>query len=172
MSTIEFNRLLIEYQNPLSFFALKLTGEEEDAKDLLQETFLKAMQYRDKLVTRASVKGWLYTIMKNTFINQYRRNVKLGDIKSRITHQSYVSTPSAEIAITPDKKMSADYLRETIGGLRDEYRIPFEMKLEGFKYEEIGEHMSIPVGTVKSRIFLARQELTKTLKEYKQDREN
>jgi RNA polymerase sigma-70 factor (ECF subfamily) len=172
MSTLEFNRLLVEYQNPLSFFALKLTSDEEDAKDLLQETYLKAMTYRDKLVTRASVKGWLYTIMKNTFINQYRRGVKLGEIKTKFTKQSYVSTASSEIAITPDRKMSADQLRAAIAALRDEYRIPFEMKLDGYKYEEIGDHMGIPVGTVKSRIFLARQQLTRMLPEYKKDRAN
>jgi RNA polymerase sigma-70 factor (ECF subfamily) len=68
--------------------------------------------------------------------------------------------------------MSADQLRAAIAALRDEYRIPFEMKLDGYKYEEIGDHMGIPVGTVKSRIFLARQQLTRMLPEYKKDRAN
>ena len=68
MSTLEFNELLVSYKSPLQFFALKLTADEEEAKDLLQETMLKALTYRDKLLTKSSIKGWLYTIMKNTFI--------------------------------------------------------------------------------------------------------
>lgn len=166
MSTIEFNRLLVEYQNPLRFFALKLTADEEDAKDLVQETMIKALQYKDKLITKSSVKGWLYTIMKNTFINQYRRGVKFGEIMGKMESQGYISTASSEISQTPDKSINVQDLKNEIENLQDDYRVPFQMKLEGFKYKEIGEHLDIPIGTVKSRIFLARKELMSNLKDF------
>ncbi|MGB0402671.1 MAG: RNA polymerase sigma factor [Salibacteraceae bacterium] len=166
MSTIEFNQALNEFKNPLHFFALKLTSNEEDAKDLVQETYLKALTYKEKLLTKASLKGWLYTIMKNTFINQYRRSVKYTGIVDKMKHQEYVTTRSSEISLSPDKIMSTDYLNAAIDKLDVGYRIPFKMKLEGYKYAEIGEHINIPIGTVKSRIFLARKKLSEQLPEY------
>lgn len=166
MSNLEFNEVLNQNRNPLMFFALKLTTDEEEAKDLLQDTMLKALSYRDKLLTKSSVKGWLYTIMKNTFINQYRRDKKLTDIKSQMVHQGYVSTRSSDVSMTPDKKMSVKDMEQAIEDLDDAYRIPFQMKLQGYRYHEIGEHMGIPIGTVKSRIFLARKQLTATLADY------
>ena len=74
MTAIEFNQQLISFQNPLKYFALKLTSDNEDAEDLLQETFLKALKYKDKFQEATNLKAWLYTIMKNTFINNYRRS--------------------------------------------------------------------------------------------------
>jgi len=73
---MEFYDELLTYQNPLKYFALKLTADNEDAEDLLQETFLKALKYKDKFQEKTNLKAWLYTIMKNTFINNYRRKVK------------------------------------------------------------------------------------------------
>ena len=166
MSTIELNRYLLEYQNPLSFFALKLTADEDDAKDLLQETMLRSLKYKDKLQANTSIKAWLYTIMKNTFINQYRRSVKLNQIVGTMQHQGYVSTASSALSISPEKGINLEDMNAEIRNLSDEYRIPFQMKLEGFKYKEIGEHLGIPIGTVKSRIFLARKELMVKLKDF------
>ena len=166
MSTIEFNELLVSYKSPLQFFALKLTADEEEAKALLQETMLKAITYRDKLLTKSSIKGWLYTIMKNTFINQYRRGSKFNQIMDKMQAQSYVSTASSNVSVAPDKKINVLEMEEAIDSLSDEYRIPFRMKLEGYKYKEIGDEMGIPIGTVKSRIFLARKQLTSALPEF------
>lgn len=166
MSTVEFNELLVSYKSPLQFFALKLTADEEEAKDLLQETMLKAITYRDKLLTKSSIKGWLYTIMKNTFINQYRRGSKFNEIMDKMQSQSYVSTASSNVSISPDKKINVLDMEEAIDSLSDDYRIPFRMKLEGFKYKEIGDEMGIPIGTVKSRIFLARKQLMSQLPEF------
>ena len=166
MSTVEFNELLVSYKSPLQFFALKLTADEEEAKDLLQETMLKAITYRDKLLTKSSIKGWLYTIMKNTFINQYRRGGKFNEIMDKMQSQSYLSTASSNVSISPDKKINVLDMEEAIDSLSDDYRIPFRMKLEGFKYKEIGDEMGIPIGTVKSRIFLARKKLMGQLPEF------
>ena len=76
MTAIEFNNQLLSFQNPLKYFALKLTADNEDAEDLLQETFLKALKYKNKFEDKTNLKAWLYTIMKNTFINNYRRAVR------------------------------------------------------------------------------------------------
>lgn len=166
MSILEFNEVLVQNRNPLHFFALKLTADEQDAEDLLQETLLKALTYRDKLVTKASVKGWLYTIMRNTFINQYRRGSKFSEIMGQIENQSYLNTKASEKSITPDKEIGIKDMEAAIDSLDDGYKIPFKMKLEGYKYKEIGDHMGIPIGTVKSRIFLARKQLTAMLPDY------
>ncbi len=166
MSTLEFNELLVSYKSPLQFFALKLTADEEEAKDLLQETMLKALTYRDKLLTKSSIKGWLYTIMRNTFINQYRRGSKFNQIMDKMQAQAYVSTGSSNVSIPPDKKINVLNMEEAIEGLSDDYKIPFQRKLEGYKYKEIGDEMGIPIGTVKSRIFLARKQLMSQLPEF------
>jgi RNA polymerase sigma-70 factor (ECF subfamily) len=166
MSILEFNEALARYQNPLHFFALKLTSDEEAAKDLLQETYLRALNYRDKLITKASIKGWLYTIMRNTFINQYRRESKYADIMNQMEHQSYISTRASERSITPDKELNIKDMENAIDQLEDGFKTPFRMKLEGYKYKEISDHMGIPIGTVKSRIFLARKQLFQILPEH------
>lgn len=166
MSTLEFNKFLELQKSPLHFFALKLTSNEEEAKDLVQETFLKALTYRSKLITKASVKGWLYTIMKNTFINQYRRESKFGDIMNQFEHQGYVSTSTSQKSISPDKAMSVKDIEQSIDDLPEVYKVPFKMKLEGYKYQEISDYVAVPVGTIKSRIFLARKLLMENLKDY------
>ena len=92
MSTLEFNELLVSYKSPLQFFALKLTADEEEAKDLLQETMLKALTYRDKLLTKSSIKGWLYTIMRNIFINNYKRKQFQNTITDTTDNNYYINS--------------------------------------------------------------------------------
>lgn len=104
--------------------------------------------------------------MKNTFINQYRRGSKFNQIMDKMQAQAYVSTGSSNVSIPPDKKINVLNMEEAIENLSDDYRIPFQRKLEGFKYKEIGDEMGIPIGTVKSRIFLARKQLMSKLPEF------
>lgn len=166
MSTLELNNMLVQYQNPLRFYALKLTADEEQANDLLQDTNIKALLNKDKIESSISLKSWLYTIMKNTFINQYRRSVKLMEIKTNIKHQSYLSFPTSTLFLSADKTIAIQDIKKEIKLLKEDYRIPFQMKLEGFKYKEIADHMEINIGTVKSRVFHARKELMSKLKEF------
>ncbi len=158
--------MLVQYQNPLRFYALKLTADEEQANDLLQDTNIKALLNKDKIESSISLKSWLYTIMKNTFINQYRRSVKLTEIKTNIKHQSYLSFPTSTLFLSADKTIAIQDIKKEIKLLKEDYRIPFQMKLEGFKYKEIADHMEINIGTVKSRVFHARKELMSKLKEF------
>ena len=166
MSTLELNNMLVQYQNPLRFYALKLTADEEQANDLLQDTNIKALLNKDKIESSISLKSWLYTIMKNTFINQYRRSVKLTEIKTNIKHQSYLSFPTSTLFLSADKTIAIQDIKKEIKLLKEDYRIPFQMKLEGFKYKEIADHMEINIGTVKSRVFHARKELMSKLSEF------
>jgi|TARA_B110000238_G_C16031000_1_gene397530 RNA polymerase sigma-70 factor (ECF subfamily) len=166
MSTLELNNMLVQYQNPLRFYALKLTADEEQANDLLQDTNIKALLNKDKIESSISLKSWLYTIMKNTFINQYRRSVKLTEIKTNIKHQAYLSFPTSTLFLPADKTIAIQDIKKEIKLLKKDYRIPFQMKLEGFKYKEIADHMEINIGTVKSRVFHARKELMSKLKEF------
>ena len=161
--------MLVQYQNPLRFYALKLTADEEQANDLLQDTNIKALLNKDKIESSISLKSWLYTIMKNTFINQYRRSVKLTEIKTNIKHQSYLSFPTSTLFLSADKTIAIQDIKKEIKLLKEDYRIPFQMKLEGFKYKEIADHMEINIGTVKSRVFHARKELMSKLSEFNPD---
>jgi RNA polymerase sigma-70 factor (ECF subfamily) len=166
MTAIEFNEQLLSYQNPLKYFALKLTADNEDAEDLLQETFLKALKYKDKFQEKTNLKAWLYTIMKNTFINNYRRAVRKRTIIDNTADDFFVNSTKQRSPISPESEYNYKEIIKTVEELNDECRIPFKMHNEGYKYKEIADELDMPIGTVKSRIFLARKKLTSALKDY------
>jgi len=163
---MEFYDELLTYQNPLKYFALKLTADNEDAEDLLQETFLKALKYKDKFQEKTNLKAWLYTIMKNTFINNYRRKVKRKTIMDNTDDDYFVNSTKQSSPISPESEYNYKEITKTVNALNDECRIPFQMHNEGYKYKEIADELEMPIGTVKSRIFLARKKLTEALKDY------
>ena len=128
MSTLELNNMLVQYQNPLRFYALKLTADEEQANDLLQDTNIKALLNKDKIESSISLKSWLYTIMKNTFINQYRRSVKLTEIKTNIKHQSYLSFPTSTLFLSADKTIAIQDIKKEIKLIYKEDKKTFDPK--------------------------------------------
>lgn len=164
MTQLQFDNTLLAMQNKLHYYALSLTSDHEKASDLLQETLLKALSNRDKFSENTNFKAWVYTIMKNTFINDYRRKVKsknsLSDPQNGPTLMQGSDCPSPESAYH-----SAEITR-SISQLSDDYRIPFTMFLEGYKYKEIADELDLPLGTVKSRIFFTRKRLEKVLMGY------
>lgn len=166
MTARDFNNQLLTHQNVLKYFALKLTTDMADAEDLLQETFLKALKYKDKFQEQTNLKSWLYTIMKNTFINNYRRNVRKRSIMTNSDDKEYLIAAPNYSEISPESHYNHKEITKTVDELSDDCRIPFVMHNEGYKYKEIAEELNLPIGTVKSRIFLARQKLTKQLKDY------
>lgn len=166
MTATEFNKQLLTHQNVLKYFALKLTTDMNDAEDLLQETFLKALKYKDKFQEQTNLKSWLYTIMKNTFINNYRRNVRKRNIMTSSDDKDYLIPAPNYSEISPESHYNHKEISKTVDQLSDDCRIPFMMHNEGYKYKEIADELELPIGTVKSRIFLARQKLTKALKDY------
>lgn len=165
MSTAEFYTLIMKERSLLKSFALKLTMDQEEAKDLLQDTLLKAIKYKDKFISSTNLKGWLCVIMKNTFINQYRRNVRKTDLVNKSAVQMKESVRSTIFYNTSDGQINLKDIMAVINELKDEFRIPFIRFVDGYKYKEISDELEIPIGTVKSRIFIARKEIMKKLKE-------
>jgi RNA polymerase sigma factor (sigma-70 family) len=166
MTQVQFNNALLGLSNKLHYYALSLTSDSEKADDLLQETFLKALTYRDKFAQNTNFKAWIYTIMKNTFINDYRRNVKTKNTFDGSNNDFHLLVSTDKVYPGPDSFYSSKEINKTIDSLEDEYKVPFTMFLDGYKYKEIAEELDLPLGTVKSRIFFTRKKLEKALKDY------
>jgi len=165
MSTLEFNDALIRLEGYLKSFAMTYTRNEEDAKDLTQETMYKAMTYRNYYTPQTNFKAWVFTIMRNIFINQYRRKKKSGTIFDDSKELFLLNTPSA-VGNETNNYIAGKEINQQLNALQDEYKVPFEMHFQGFKYQEIADELNIPIGTVKSRIFIARKKLMDKLPEY------
>jgi RNA polymerase sigma-70 factor (ECF subfamily) len=167
MSTIDFNTQIISHSKQLKYFALKLTSDYEEAQDLLQETLLKAIKYSHKFAEDTNLKAWLYTIMKNLFINDYRKAVKIRNVIDHGKDLNHVHVAQGAGPRVPESHMNELEIRKAITNLDEEYQVPFEMYVEGYKYKEIAEHLGLPIGTIKSRIFLARTDLMGKLQDFK-----
>ncbi|MDP2423049.1 MAG: RNA polymerase sigma factor [Bacteroidales bacterium] len=166
MTAIEFNNQLISLHNSLKYFANTLTGNTEAANDLIQDTYLKALLNRDKFAHDTNLKAWTYTIMKNTFINNYRRSVKANTIVDSTKDLFYINFHRPEHQYTPEGVLATKEINASILKLDKEQRLPFEMHTAGYKYKEIAEELNLSIGTVKSRIFFTRKKLMDALKEY------
>lgn len=166
MTAIEFNYKLIGMQSYLQYFANKLTANEEDANDLVQETNYKALLFKDKFVHHTNFKAWLFTIMKNIFINNYRRSKKAQTFLDSTDNLHYIHGHIDSFPVMPDSEMRENEIRKVVGELEDDHRIPFEMHTRGFKYKEIADELDISIGTVKSRIFFGRKKLMERLEGY------
>jgi len=166
MTAIEFNYQLTNLSGNLERFAMSLTSNTEDAKDLLQETFAKAIAYRDKFEENTNLKAWAFTIMKNTFINNYRRNVKANTTFDNTEDLYYLNLNHESSFETPDSEFSVKEIKKKIDELSDEFKEPFLMHTQGYKYKEIANKLNLKIGTVKSRIFFTRKKLMEKLKDY------
>jgi RNA polymerase sigma-70 factor (ECF subfamily) len=159
MSQIEFFKEFDRLSTLLHSFAYNLTKNSEDAKDLYQETAFRAMTNRDKFRPGTNLKAWLFTIMKNIFINNYRKKVKANTIMDNTDNLYYINSGRNTIENDADSNILIKELTEMIESLDDSTRVPFLMHYQGFKYQEIADHLDLPLGTVKSRIFFARKDL-------------
>ncbi|HMR86878.1 MAG TPA: RNA polymerase sigma factor [Saprospiraceae bacterium] len=164
MSTIEFNQNFHFLTESLNAFAYSLTKNSEDAKDLYQETAFRAINNRDKFRPETNFKAWTFTIMKNIFINNYRKKVKANTILDSTDNNFFIDSGSNVITNDGGRNILMNELQEMITSLEDNIRIPFIMHHEGFKYNEIAEKFDLPLGTVKSRIFFARKALKDMIK--------
>lgn len=167
MGSSTFQKELLALQKPLGFLAIQLTANSEDAKDLLQDTLTKALTYKDYFKEKTNLKAWLYTIMKNTFINNYRRAVKANTILDKTDNSYLLNKSNKQDTLNPEMQYHSNEMMEAISNLHDDFKVPFERHLVGFKYKEIADELNLPIGTVKSRIFHARKQLMVTLKDYK-----
>jgi len=166
MTTLEFNSRLIKMRGNLQSFAQHLTYNTEDAKDLLQDTYLKALSSRDKFAEFTNLGAWAYTIMKNTFINNYRKSVRENTAFYNMENIPLLNILTESQLPGPISEVAYKEINKDIDALEDEIKIPFRMHTEGYKYKEIAENLNLKIGTVKSRIFLARKKLMEILHDY------
>ena len=164
MSTREFESNFHKLTSPLNAFAYNLTKNSEEAKDLYQETAIRAITNKEKFKPGTNLKAWLFTIMKNIFINNYRKKTKKSTIIDNTDNLYFINSGSSVIDNDAGRNILLDELNVMIEGLDESIKTPFIMHYTGFKYQEIAEKLKLPLGTVKSRIFFARKELKQMIK--------
>lgn len=168
MRTADFAQNLLSVQTELHHFAYKLTADREDADDLLQETSLKALDNEDKYTAETNFKGWIYTIMRNIFINNYRKSVRDQTYIDQTDTQFFLNQREYDIETgSIENGYDLKEMHIIVNALPKEYRIPFMMYVSGFKYREIADRLDLPLGTVKSRIHFTRRRLQKELKDFR-----
>jgi RNA polymerase sigma-70 factor, ECF subfamily len=164
MTAIEFTHQIISYQNRLQRFAYSLVSDRDEALDLVQETYLKAISYHKKLSDYSNLRVWVMTIMKNIFINNYRRKNKARDIINE--KRAIAKSINSGFESTESYYMQNE-INKSVDSLNEELREPFVMYVDGFKYREISDELNLNIGTVKSRIHTARQRLMESLKDFR-----
>ncbi|MDE6611573.1 MAG: RNA polymerase sigma factor [Muribaculaceae bacterium] len=169
MQNDTFQTRLISIQRNLLNYAYTLTSNRDDAYDLLQDTTLKALDNKDKYVDNVNFKGWMFTIMRNLFINNYRKSMRTSVVVDS-SDDLYMLNLSQDSGMeTPEGAMSVKEIHGMLAEIAHDLRKPFSMFLAGYKYVEIAESLGEPLGTVKSRIFQARRRLQKALGRYRYD---
>lgn len=167
MANTKFQSKLISLQSNMLNFAYLLTSNRDDANDLVQDTMLKVLDNEDKFVDNANFKGWVFTIMRNLFINGYRKASRTTVLIDRSEDLYLLNLPQENNESTPEGALSVKEIAAVVNSFSDEYRIPFNMHMAGYKYQEIAEKVGLPLGTIKSRIFFARKRLRDQLRDYR-----
>ncbi len=167
MRISDFQQRVLGLQANLLSFAMKLTADYDDAHDLLQDTTCRALANENKYVDDSNFKSWMFTIMRNIFINNYRKIARAQTVVDKSDDSFQLNLPQVESPETPENSYALTEVSRIVAGLPDDYRRPFEMHFSGYKYQEIAEILDLPLGTVKSRIFFAKQRLQAQLKEYR-----
>ncbi len=163
MTTIEFSHQITSLKGSLELFTRKFTMNQMESEDLVQDTVLKALLNKDKFKINTNLKGWLFTIMRNTFINNYRKSQQSNTMLDNTKDLYFLNVADDYTFNTPDANFEYEELMNSIAELEENLLIPFKMHMEGFKYLEIANELNIPIGTVKNRIFIARKEIQQKL---------
>jgi len=137
----------------------RFTHDDDESSDLVQDTILKALSYSDKFKQNTNLQGWLFTIMRNTFINHYRKKRRLVALQASTREPFLSNIEDRHTFSSPERKYAWEELWRSIDALREELKIPFRLHVSGYKYHEIAESLNIPIGTVKNRIFQARKKI-------------
>ncbi len=169
MGSNTFQAKLLAVQHNLLNFAYALTSNRDDAYDLLQDTTLKALDSEDKYVENVNFKGWVFTIMRNLFINKYRkeaRSIIVIDQSEDLYQLNFSQDSGFE---SPEGSINAKEIQAVIASFAEEYRQPFSLYISGYRYAEIADKMNLPLGTVKSRIHQARIRLQAIFKDMRYD---
>ena len=160
MTTHDFKTQIVSLSSYINGFALKYTRNKENARDLAQETILRAFLNHEKFRTNTNLKGWLNIMMRNIFINGVRKKSYQMIHCDSYSYRMQVGEPDN---FTPIDEMMEGQIIEEIEALNSDIRQPFKLHLEGYKYKEIADQLEIPIGTVKSRVFQARKRLSNVL---------
>ena len=157
MSATEFNQMLISQADFLKPFAINLTRDSEAAQDLFQETLYKALANHEKYNTGTNIKAWLFTIMRNIFINDYRRKSKQKTIFDNTPNDYLLDYKQSTISNDAESDMRLKEVRKAVEELPEIFKTPFKLYFDGYKYNEIADALAEPLGTIKSRIHFARK---------------
>lgn len=166
MKKIDFTQGIVDMERELYRFAYKLTSDHDSASDLVQDCILQALNNLEKFTYADNLKGWMYTIMRNIFISNYRRMVR----EMSIIDKTYTVYQQSLIEDEDGDRFELSYdikqLYRVVHAVPEELKVPFLMYVSGFKYKEIAEKLDLPIGTVKTRLFFIRKRLKDELKDY------
>jgi len=157
MATLDFNQMLLNNAEFLRPFAITLTRDSETAKDLFQETMFRALANREKYNVGTNIKAWLYTIMRNIFINNYRRKAKQNTVFDNSANEFLLDFNQIATANDAIGNINMKEVNEAVYNLPEIFKNPFLLYYDGFKYQEIADMLGEPIGTIKSRIHFARK---------------
>ena len=163
MTAIQFQEKILSIQKNMYSFAMLLTANRYDAEDLLQETTLRVLNNQEKYVENVNFKGWVLTIMRNIFINNYRKELRTQVVVDQTSDLHHLNVTGDSKWDNPETTVTIKEIYFIINSLNDDLKVPFSMHLDGYKYNEISDRLALPLGTVKSRIFFARRELQRSL---------
>ncbi len=163
MTAADFNKLVVQHSDFLHPYAVSLTHDQEDAKDLFQETMMRALLNREKYQFGTNLKAWLYTIMRNIFINNYRRSKKFAKVSDENLPDIYTYNAGKSSFNNGWHNARMSEIKKAIDGLPEVFRLSFELHYTGYKYQEIAALLNEPLGTIKSRIHFARKQLVARL---------
>ena len=166
MASLEFNNLLVSNADFLKPFANNLTKDSETAKDLFQETLYKALANQEKYNVGTNIKAWLFTIMRNIFINDYRRKAKQQTIFDNTPNDFLLNYNQAAVFNQAETDLRIKEIYQAIHTLPEIFKTPFLLYFDGYKYHEISEALNEPLGTIKSRIHFARKLLKEQIRRY------
>ena len=166
MSNAEFTLLLTENADFLKPFAINLTKDHETAKDLFQETLYRALSNKDKYNVGTNIKAWLYTIMRNIFINDYRKKAKQSVVLDNSPNDFLIDQTRTKVLNDGVTNLNLREVKQFIYDLPELFRTPFNLYFEGYKYNEIADELNEPLGTIKSRIHFARKILKQKIQRY------
>ena len=166
MSTTEFNEMLLSNASFLKPFAINLTRDNEAANDLYQETLYKALANREKYNVGTNIKAWLFTIMRNIFINDYRRKAKQKTIFDNTPNDYLLNQNQTTVANAAESEMRIKEIKKAILDLPEIFRTPFLLYFDGYRYNEIADVLHEPLGTIKSRIHFARKLLKEQISRF------
>ncbi|MET0463948.1 MAG: RNA polymerase sigma factor [Chitinophagaceae bacterium] len=166
MPTTDFNEVLLENADFLKPFAINLTRDSEAANDLYQETLYKALANKEKYNVGTNIKAWLFTIMRNIFINDYRRKAKQKTIFDNTSNDYLINLKQASVSNAAESDLRIKEIYAAIHGLPEIFKVPFQLYFDGYKYQEIADVLAEPLGTVKSRIHFARKLLKERLNRF------